>query len=60
MVAGQWQYSNGSYYKGNFDNNKPKGNGEWVFKNGNKVSGTYTQTRKAETNKGEDDIKLNW
>ena len=60
MITGQWQYSNGSYFKGNFDNNKPKGNGDWVFKNGNKVSGFYSQTRRAETQKGEDDIKLNW
>ena len=60
MVSGQWQYSNGSFFRGNFDNNKPKGNGEWVFKNGNKVGGVYSQTRKAETVNGEDDIKLSW
>ena len=35
MVTGKWLYPNGSYFKGNFDNNQPKGHGKWHFENGN-------------------------
>ena len=31
------------YYEGGFSNNKPKGDGKWVFKNGNVLSGMYDQ-----------------
>ena len=31
------------YYEGGFSNNKPKGDGKWVFKNGNVLSGMYEQ-----------------
>ena len=31
------------YYEGGFANNKPKGDGKWVFKNGNVLDGTYEQ-----------------
>ena len=58
MISGKWQYVNGTFFQGNFDNNKPKGLGEWSFKNGNKVQGVYKQTRKAD-NSG-DDITLTW
>ena len=34
------------YYEGSFENNKPKGDGKWVFKNGNVLGGTYTQKPK--------------
>ena len=41
MIAGKWFYENGSYFHGNFDNNKPKGAGQWNFVDGNKVTGNY-------------------
>ena len=31
FVNGKWYYPNGSYFDGNFDNNKPKGVGNWNF-----------------------------
>ena len=42
LVKGKWLYPNGSYFEGNFDNNKPKGKGTWHFCNGNEVVGDYT------------------
>lgn len=59
MVKGKWVYSNGTHFQGEFDNNKPKGQGTWNFKNGNSVSGIYKQTVKAEDNES-DPIKLTW
>ena len=41
MVNGQWFYPNGTFFSGNFDNNMPKGAGQWNFKDGNKVQGCY-------------------
>ena len=46
MTRGRWIYPNGMYFEGNFENNKPKGEGVWVFKNGNRLSGTYEQKPK--------------
>jgi len=34
------------FYEGGFDNNKPKGEGKWVFKNGNVLAGEYEQKPK--------------
>jgi len=34
------------YYVGSFENNKPKGDGKWVFKNGNVLEGEYEQKPK--------------
>jgi hypothetical protein len=31
IAQGSWKYPNGSEYKGAFDNNKPKGKGQWQF-----------------------------
>jgi len=59
MVNGQWLYSNGSYFEGNFDNNQPKGNGSWHFTDGNRVKGTYTQIKRADVEE-EGLIKLTW
>jgi hypothetical protein len=56
MIAGHWQYSNGSYFEGSFDNNMPKGAGKWHFSTGNVVGGTYRQTNMAE----DTGIKLSW
>ena len=41
MISGEWVYPNGTNYRGNFDNNKPKGKGTWTFENGNVVAGAY-------------------
>ena len=57
-MSGEWRYSNGTRFEGQFDNNKPKGKGKWNFSNGNVVEGVYTQTKRAE--QVEDDIKLTW
>ena len=35
IIKGKWVYPNGTFYEGNFENNKPKGSGEWKFKNKN-------------------------
>ena len=58
MIAGKWFYENRSFFQGNFDNNKPKGAGQWNFVDGNKVTGNYRQYRSAED--AEDDYKLVW
>lgn len=34
------------FYEGGFENNKPKGEGKWVFKNGNVLAGEYEQKAK--------------
>lgn len=60
MVSGRWNYPNGSYFEGNFDNNKPKGAGCWNFANGNQVQGCYKQSVKADVAPGEDEHKLAW
>lgn len=40
---GKWVYPNGTYFEGEFHNNKPKGVGKWHFSNGNSLQGTYDQ-----------------
>lgn len=35
IVKGKWILPHGTYYEGNFENNKPNGEGVWYFKNGN-------------------------
>lgn len=32
------------YYEGGFENNKPSGDGKWIFKNGNILSGEFNQS----------------
>lgn len=59
IANGSWKYPNGTEYKGSFENNKPKGKGQWQFATGNKVDGEYTQTRRADVD-GDDDVKLAW
>jgi len=58
LTNGRWEYPNGSYYQGNFDNNQPKGVGKWHFENGNVVEGVYTQMKRADVDT--DQIKLAW
>ena len=58
MVRGKWLYPNGSYFHGNFENNQPKGTGQWHFLNGNVVEGAYTQTKRVDD--GANPIKLSW
>mmetsp|Transcript_13595 Transcript_13595/g.21252 ORF Transcript_13595/g.21252 Transcript_13595/m.21252 type:complete len:116 (-) Transcript_13595:24-371(-) len=58
IVKGEWQYPNGSFFSGNFDNNQPKGSGKWMFKNGNIVEGLYSQTKRIDSDT--DAIKLAW
>ena len=58
LTVGRWEYPNGSYFQGNFDNNQPKGVGKWHFENGNVVEGIYTQMKRADVDT--DEIKLAW
>ena len=41
LTKGRWIYPNGVYWEGNFENNKPCGEGIWYFKNGNQLNGTF-------------------
>jgi hypothetical protein len=43
FLSGKWSYPNGTYFEGNFQNNKPKGRGRWILANGNVVEGEYDQ-----------------
>ena len=43
LTIGKWIYPNGLYFEGGFENNKPKGEGTWYFKNGNTLVGTFEQ-----------------
>ena len=58
LVQGKWYYPNGTFYEGNFDNNMPKGVGQWNFKNGNTVEGIYSQIKRADVDSQE--LKLGW
>lgn len=44
IVEGRWVFQNGSYYQGEFKDNKPNGAGTWHLQNGNKLEGGYKQT----------------
>lgn len=59
LVQGQWIYPNATYFEGKFDNNQPKGHGQWHFENGNVVEGDYTQIKRADVEET-DAIKLSW
>jgi hypothetical protein len=48
VSAGRWVYPNGTYFEGDFENNKPKGTGVWHFKNGNVLVGMYEHKPKGE------------
>lgn len=43
IKSGKWVYPNGVFFEGQFENNKPIGEGSWHFKNGNKLEGAYAQ-----------------
>ena len=58
FASGRWEYPNKTFYNGNFDNNMPKGNGQWHFENGNTVEGIYTQIKRADVDG--DELKLAW
>jgi hypothetical protein len=47
-------FPNGTYYEGGFLNCKPSGEGKWVFKDGNVVTGRFKQ-EKAEVGEDEDE-----
>lgn len=44
IVQGRWIFPNGTYFEGDFENNKPTKNGTWHFKDGNHLDGVYQQT----------------
>lgn len=43
FLSGKWTYPNGTYFEGQFQNNKPKGAGTWNFHNKNTLNGKYEQ-----------------
>ena len=55
-------------YMGSFKNNKPCGDGRWVFTNGSELTGAYKQLEVAnddddggdDENKGPAPVKLQW
>lgn len=47
-VKGRWVLPNGVFFEGNFENNKPKGQGKWRFPDTNVCQGTYEQKEKEE------------
>jgi hypothetical protein len=59
IKKGKWVFPNGIYFEGNFEKNKPKGDGIWYFTNGNKVKGEFSHTM-AENPDGEPITKINW
>lgn len=66
LAQGSWKLPDGSYYEGVFENNKPSGDGRWVFRNegkeGNVLDGCFVQ-RKIENEENPDEkpaIKLDW
>jgi len=70
-LSGTWQdgefkegfmiYPNGIYYEGKFVKNKPNGEGEWKFQNGNIVKGKFEQKEEEDQNDAEKKlIKINW
>ena len=64
IVHGKWVYPNGMYYEGNFQDNKPNGEGEWHFPNGNVCKGAHLQKKKeldeGEEGEGKDEVLLAW
>jgi len=55
VSTGRWVYPNGTYFEGNFENNKPKGTGVWHFKNGNVLDGEYEHRPKGEDEEEEEE-----
>jgi hypothetical protein len=54
IKCGKWIYPNGTYFEGDFENNKPKGMGVWHFKNGNVLEGEYEHKAKGEDDEEEE------
>jgi radial spoke head protein 1 len=64
LVKGRWIFPNGTYYEGEFENNKPTKASRWYFKDGNNLQGNYNQTIIPQQRAGifhliQDDKKLN-
>jgi hypothetical protein len=65
IISGVWEFHNNVHYRGNFERNKPKGEGVWVFPNGNVANGEYKQTivpiEDADEEDGpKEEVKLDW
>lgn len=63
IVKGKWVFPNGTYYEGNFKENKPDGQGTWKLNNGNELEGSYKQTQIANEEDPDNpkvNIKLDW
>ena len=62
IKTGRWVFHNGTFYEGEFVNNKPNEKGIWHYVNGNTLEGTYKQTvipNEDEENKTVN-IKMDW
>lgn len=64
IVKGKWIFPNGIYWEGNFNKNKPTGEGTWVFFDGNVVKGAFKQAEDEEAepipDTDEKPIKISW
>lgn len=63
IKSGKWIFPNGIYWEGEFDNNKPKGEGFWHFSDTNVVKGVFEQIEDEEAEADEDGNKpkkVNW
>ena len=66
IAFGKWILPNGTYYEGQFENNKPVKEGVWYFKDGNQLKGCYSQSKIENEEGGEEEeankvkIKLEW
>jgi hypothetical protein len=60
MKEGKWVLSNGNYFQGKFENNKPKGEGVWHFTNGNVVKGQFEHNKVEDPDTQVEVIKLSW
>jgi hypothetical protein len=59
IKSGKWIFPNGIYFEGNFEKNKPKGEGVWHFTNGNAIKGEFSHTA-GENPEGEPIISIKW
>jgi len=61
IIEGDWIFPNGTYFRGKFEKNHPKGFGTWHFANGNVLIGEFSHYFiDDEANTDNTKLKLNW